>query len=56
MRSLFRQLGLRKVMSPKSLIGTGGVVFFGNRNLGIVLFLSRVILWLYTAWRDRGEE
>ena len=47
--SQVRQIG------PEILASIGAFVFLLNRNWGIVLFLSGVILGLYTAWRDKRE-
>ena len=47
--SFVRQIG------PEILTLIGIFAFVLNRNWGIFLFLSGVILWLYTAWRDKRE-
>ena len=47
--SQVRQIG------PEIRASIGACVFLLNRNWGIVLFLSGVILGWYTAWRDKRE-
>ena len=43
-------------IGPLVLVNIGVLVgFLLNENWGIVLLLSGVILWLYTAWRDKRE-